>query len=138
MYIRMLVFIVGASLSGCAVPPLIDLVGTAECEEGQECAVAGTIKVFLGTPVLSAVIYSGEVCTKLALPESFFEESSRWDGKPATVKGYGFREPEFNDESGFATFWYQEQDRRVGLGVCDGGVVIYATSLHTESGSIKF
>jgi hypothetical protein len=127
------------ALQGCA--PSLKQQPTWEahsdlCESGSACSVSGVLSIHEGSSVSTAVLTSGDRCTKLAVPDDFFRRASRWQNGPVLVRGIGFAEPRFDEGGGFVTFWYEERGRRVSLGWCDGGVVVYVTSIESASGKI--
>lgn len=125
-------------MAGCAAGPTRPVVAShGECSAGASCEVSGALQIYVGTQVGTAVILAEDACTKLALPKSFFDRSRLWKGKEVVVKGVGYLEPEFDQDDDFATFWYEERGRRVSLGSCDGGVVVFVDSISTASGRLS-
>ena len=131
----------GTLVSSCAGGPakLDDSVEYAQCVAGERCFVRGKLKLVQGVPVSTALVVSQGQCVKVALPNGFFESLSRqrWVDRQVTVGGEAFLEPAF-DDADRVTFWYEERGRRVGLGSCDGGLVIYASVIEDSFGRREF
>ena len=106
------------------------------CQAAGECTVQGRLAL---VPVTGqawvAVVDSSVGCVKLALADTFFADARTWNGKEVSVTGNTFQQPGFDESQGVLSLWYTEQDRRVGLGRCDGGPGLYVTSMRMASGA---
>lgn len=98
------------------------------------CALEGKLHLYPGDPAGAALLLSGEECAKLALPDDFYVDPVRkkWNGKKVKVMGRAFLQPGIESGGDGVLMWYAEQDRKLALGMCDGGMGIYVTSLKTS------
>lgn len=138
MQARMLVasFIVIQGLVACAHTPAPSQHGDLDaCVAGKECTFQGKLSLFAGqVPAWVALVEAKGKCVKLALPDEFYKDKKKWDGKTITVSGRAFEQPSFDESSGAITLWYTEQDRKLALGMCDNGLGIYVDTMHSASG----
>lgn len=104
------------------------------CVLGEECIVEGKLNLQAGEPAWAALVENGDSCAKLALPESFYSDAQLWNGKKVRVAGRAFQQPKFDDGGGMVVLWYTEKDRKLALGVCDGGPGIYVESMRSGTG----
>lgn len=138
MRTRMLVIVVAApALLACSMLAVhsIDPPSISDCSAGREtCVVSGELRLHQGQAAWAALVVVGDQCSKLALPDDFFVEAKRWNGSVVEVRGQAFQQPAFNDSSGIVMFWYTERDRKLSLGMCDGGVGVYVHSMRSKNG----
>lgn len=121
-----------SNVAGCAQLPSTK---SASCEVGQTCTLSGRLEIHRGAPASAALLVFDDGCAKLALPESFYEEESGWNRRKVTVVGRAFEQPSFDSSEGQIALWYSEEDRKIALGMCDGGLGIYVASMKASSGS---
>lgn len=130
--------IVGSTLiivAACApVPRLEEDFPISSCKSGNQCTVSGQLQLHLGQPAWAALVVAGNECAKLALPDEFYAHAAKWKGANVVVTGNGFSQPDFA-ENGVAILWYSERDRKLSLGMCDGGIGVYVESMRATNGS---
>ena len=68
---------------------------------------------------------------KLALPENFNYEAKSWDSRKVAVSGQMLQQMSFDDSEG-VTLWYAEKDRKIAMGMCDQGRVIYVDTISSK------
>jgi hypothetical protein len=124
--------IVSFVILGCSRDVKREQIGA--CQHGDRCAIEGKLNLQAGEPAWAAIVESGDSCAKLALPDSFYGDAKRWNGKKVFVEGRSFRQPDFNGSNGMAVLWYTEKDRKLALGMCDSGPGIYVESMRTKAG----
>lgn len=103
------------------------------CVAGTQCTLKGKLNLQSGAPAWAALLEAGDSCAKLALPDDFYSDASKWNGKRVEVSGRAFRQPSTDTDDGFIT-WYTEKERKLAVGVCDGGMGIYVESIKSRSG----
>jgi hypothetical protein len=64
-------------------------------------------------------------CVALAVAESQYRRFQHWNGRTLIVHGLAFRQPALDSNSGAILMWYLVRDRRISVGVCSTGSVIY-------------
>ncbi|WP_162125647.1 hypothetical protein [Pseudoxanthomonas wuyuanensis] len=98
------------------------------------CALEGKLYLHPGEPAGAALLLSGEECAKLALPDFFYADPVRkkWNGKKVKVVGRAFLQPGIDSDGDGVLMWYAERDRKLALGMCDGGMGIYVISLEAS------
>lgn len=138
MYTRLLISsILGLAVVACTTVALKqdDPEG---CIDNKECSVAGVLSFYPAQPPSwIALLEEDNRCVKLAFPDYFFDDDRlrrRWGRGHVTVVGEAFRQPEFDEADGTATLWYTENDRKVGLGMCDGGLGIFVDYMYSDDG----
>lgn len=127
-----------SSLCACSTLPRLS-VSTASidaCIAGTTCVVSGELRLHQGEPAWAALVVAGDKCAKLALPDDFYTDAGRWNGTAVEVVGEAFEQPDFDRSSELIVLWYLERDRKLSLGVCDGGVGIYVHSLRSRNGRL--
>lgn len=105
------------------------------CVFGSECVLEGKLSLNPGAPAWAALLEAGDQCAKLALPDSFYADANKWDGKKVMVRGRAFRQPGMAVEGG-VLFWYKEKERKLAFGMCDGGIGVYVESIRSSSGEL--
>lgn len=138
MLCRLLAYAFGlCSVSACATSSPRDG-GLASCVPGGECVVAGRLTFHAGQPpAWVAHLEVGDKCAKLALPDEFFENEDqrrRWNGTEVVATGGAFAQPMFDETDGSVTLWYEEGDRKIAMGMCDHGTVIFVEKMRSSSG----
>lgn len=127
----------GFLVSACATPSPRDEVFGA-CAPGGECSLTGTLTFHAGQPpAWIAHLEAGGKCAKLALPDDFYENEQlrrRWSGKKVIATGDALSQPRFDESDGQATLWYEEGDRKIAMGMCDQGVVIFVQEMRSGPG----
>lgn len=128
-------FVVACAMSACTVSGKRgDALSIDACKVGSACVVTGELRIHPGQPVWGALVVSGDRCVKLALPDDFYTEAKPWNGSAVEVGGQAFEQPAFDDSSGIIMLWYTERDRKVSLGMCDGGVGLYVDTMRARKG----
>lgn len=129
-------FFIAQCLFGCANSQSRDQAGNFDaCVVGKECTVQGRLSLHAGQPpAWVALLEAGDECAKLALPDDFYRDKKKWDGKEITVTGHAFEQPGFDESKGILTLWYTEKDRKLALGMCDSGPGIYVESMRSGTG----
>lgn len=138
MRARMLVFSAICLLfsQGCVtLPNSADNASIEACQPGEYCAITGRLRLHPGQPAWAALVVAGDDCAKLALPDSFYADASQWDDAYVQVTGTAFAPPLF-DDSELIALWYTEGDRKLALGMCDGGIGIYVDSMRSRRGRV--
>ncbi len=125
--------VITLGLIACSSTPHHDT-KLSECTEGQSCTLRGTLQLIPGQPVWASLLVSGNTCAKLALADDFYGEANRWDRADVVVTGRAFKQPTFDESSGQVTLWYTEKERKLAMGMCDGGIGIYVDTMRSRSG----
>jgi hypothetical protein len=118
-------------LSGCVHRPATDQF--KNCTTGSQCNLEGRLNLRPGAPAWAALLEAKDDCAKLALPDEFYVDAKKWDGKIVEVSGRAFAQPNSSTENG-VLYWYTEKDRKLAIGMCDGGIGVYVESMRTSSG----
>lgn len=137
MRARLLILVLVASCSMWACSTLtlpIDATSIEACRAGTTCVVSGELRLHQGAPAWAALVVAGNQCAKLALPDDFYAAAKQWNGSVVKVTGQAFEQPDFDQSTGLIMLWYTERDRKLSLGMCDGGVGIYVDSMRSRSG----
>lgn len=130
-----LAFVVAGSISACStLTRPIDAASIEACRAGMSCVVSGQLRLHQGQPAWAALVVAGDKCAKLALPDDFYAAAKQWNGSVVEVTGQAFEQPDFDESTGLVMLWYTERDRKLSLGMCDGGVGIYVDSMRSRSG----
>lgn len=138
MFCRLLTLVYAVSLvAGCAALSPREG-GFDACLPGRECTVEGRLSLHAGQPpAWIAHLESGDQCAKLALPDEFYEDEEQrksWSGIRVVATGRAIAQPRFDESDGTATLWYEEGDRKIAMGMCDHGAVIYVEVMRASSG----
>ena len=139
MRTRLLISAVAAagSMSACStMPRAIDAATIEACRAGMPCVVSGELRLHQGQPAWAALVFAGDKCAKLALPDDYYAAAKQWNGSVVEVTGQAFEQPDFDESTGLVMLWYTERDRKLSLGMCDGGVGIYVDSIRSRSGRV--
>jgi len=104
------------------------------CVAGEVCTLKGKLELHAGQPAWAALLVSGKECAKLALPDDFYSDARLWDQSEVSVTGRAFKQPADNEKSGIATLWYTEKERKLAMGMCDGGIGLYVDTVRSGDG----
>ena len=104
------------------------------CVAGQVCTLSGRLELHAGQPAWAALLISGKTCAKLALSDDFYDEARHWDQSEVSVTGRAFKQPAADESSGMITLWYTEKERKLAMGMCDGGIGVYVNTIRGRSG----
>lgn len=99
-----------------------ELFDSRPCEIRKHCTVEGPLGLHAGYPGSVGVIRGKAWCVALALDKAIHRERDRWDGKLVRASGMAYEQP-------IELSWYELDGRRVALGVCDSGPVIYVEKI---------
>lgn len=131
-----LTFVSAGSMSACStLTHPVDDTSIEACRVGMSCIVTGELRLHQGQPAWAALVVAGDTCAKLALPDSFYVAAKQWNGSIVEVTGKAFQQPDFDESTGMVMLWYAERDRKLSLGMCDGGVGIYVDSMRSRNGN---
>ena len=92
------------------------------CVIDEYCIVEGRLALLRGAPGSTGVISGTTWCVALALDKAVYREFDRWNDALVRVSGVAYRQPT-------ELLWYELDGRRVALGVCDSGPVIYVEKI---------
>lgn len=90
--------------------------------------MTGKLSLLAGQPAWASILQNGRTCYKLALPDDFYDQASRWDGKVVNVRGDAFEQSDQNDPDQ-VLMWFEYRGRRMSMGACDHGTAIYVTEI---------
>lgn len=123
-----------SNFSACAIPARHDAgFGPNACSAGQQCTLMGKLTLHEGTGAWAALLVSGKDCAKLALPDDFYKDAGYWNHRELVVTGRAFMQPADQDD-GMVVFWYTEQERKLSMGMCDGGIGICVDTMRSRNG----
>lgn len=122
----------GSFLMACSSFPKSPQIG---CQSGEECNFEGVIDFHQGEPAWAVVVRDQKKCAKLAVPEEFLIEQRLWQGKHVFVSGMAFG-PYTEDDSG--AMWIGVRGRKIAMGICDQGPVIFVHTVRSRQMSRSF
>lgn len=93
----------------------------AECVEGKECTIEGSLFVYRGSPASVAEIKTPYRCFAVALAADEYRIYHKKNGSSVRLRGVAY-----SQSSAENVVSYRLLDRDVATGICSSGPIIYA------------